>query len=47
MLLSAVVGWFVGRPLVRFASQPEQFRQCGAGFQGYGRATIHLVYHSE
>ena len=27
LLLSAVVGWFVGRPLVRFASQPEQFRQ--------------------
>lgn len=36
LLLSAVVGWFVGRPLVRFASQPEQFRQWvdGHGLMG-------------
>lgn len=27
LLLSAAVGWFIGRPLVRFASRPEQFRQ--------------------
>ena len=26
LLLSAAVGWFIGRPLVRFASRPEQFR---------------------
>ena len=36
LLLSAVVGWFVGRPQVRFASQPEQFRQWvdGHGLMG-------------
>lgn len=36
LLLSAVVEWFVGRPLVRFASQPEQFRQWvdGHGLMG-------------
>ena len=36
LLLSAVGGWFVGRPLVRFASQPEQFRQWvdGHGLMG-------------
>lgn len=36
LLLSAAVGWFVGRPLVRFASQPEQFRQWvdGHGLMG-------------
>ena len=36
LLLTAVVGWFVGRPLVRFASQPEQFRQWvdGHGLMG-------------
>lgn len=27
LLLSAAVGWFIGRPLVRFASRPEEFRQ--------------------
>lgn len=27
LLLSAAVGWFVGRPMLRFASQPEVFRQ--------------------
>ena len=26
VLLSAAVAWFVGRPIVRFARQPEQFR---------------------
>ena len=26
LLLSAAVGWFIGRPLVRFASRPEEFR---------------------
>jgi len=26
LLLFAAVGWYVGRPMVRFASQPEQFR---------------------
>ena len=36
LLLSAAAGWFVGRPLVRFASQPEQFRQWvdGHGLMG-------------
>lgn len=27
LLLTAAVGWFVGRPMLRFASQPEVFRQ--------------------
>ena len=27
LLLSAVVFWFVGQPLVKFASEPERFRQ--------------------
>ena len=27
LLLSAAVGWFIGRPLVRFASRTEEFRQ--------------------
>lgn len=26
LLVCAAVGWFVGRPLVRFAQEPEQFR---------------------
>lgn len=26
LLLSAAVGWFVGRPLVQFVSEPERFR---------------------
>ena len=45
LLLSAVVGWFVGRPLVRFASQPEQFRQWvdGHGLMGYA-AYVGMVF---
>lgn len=26
LLVCAAIGWFVGRPLVRFAAEPEQFR---------------------
>lgn len=46
LLLSAVVGWFVGRPLVRFASQPEQFRQWvdGHGLMGCA-AYVGMVFY--
>ena len=27
ILLSAAVCWFVGKPMIRFAKQPELFRQ--------------------
>ena len=30
ILLSAAVCWFVGRPMIRFAKQPELFRQVRA-----------------
>lgn len=33
LLFCAAVGWFVGRPMVRFAQDPEQFR---AWVEGYG-----------
>lgn len=33
MLLSLALAWFVGRPLIRFARQPEQFR---AWVEGHG-----------
>ncbi len=30
------VGWFIGRPLVRFAQEPEQFRTWVEGFGAWG-----------
>ena len=33
ILLSLALAWFVGRPLIRFARQPEQFR---AWVEGHG-----------
>ena len=31
ILLGAALAWFVGRPMVRFAKEPEVFRQWVAG----------------
>ena len=36
VLLSAALAWFVGRPLVRFARQPEQFRAWVDGHGAWG-----------
>ena len=33
LLFCAAAGWFIGRPMVRFAAEPEQFR---AWVEGYG-----------
>ena len=36
VLLSAALAWFVGRPMVRFARQPEQFRAWVDGHGAWG-----------
>ena len=36
VLLSAALAWFVGRPMVRFAKQPEQFRAWVDGHGAWG-----------
>ena len=36
VLVCAAVGWFVGRPLVRFAAEPEQFRAWVDGHRPWG-----------
>lgn len=36
LLFCGAVGWFVGRPMVRFAREPEQFRAWVAGFGIWG-----------
>lgn len=36
ILLSAALAWFVGRPMVRFARQPEQFRAWVDGHGAWG-----------
>ena len=38
ILLSAAVCWFVGRPMIRFARQPELFRQWVDGLGLWGKA---------
>ena len=38
ILLSLAVFWFVGRPMVRFAKEPELFRQWIAGLGLWGKA---------
>ena len=38
ILLSLAVFWFVGRPMVRFAKEPEPFRQWIAGLGLWGKA---------
>ena len=37
VLLSAALAWFVGRPMVRFARQPEQFRAWVDGPGAWGQ----------
>ena len=36
LLFCGAVGWFVGRPMVRFAQDPEQFRAWVEGFGPWG-----------
>lgn len=36
VLLSAALAWFVGRPMVHFARQPEQFRAWVDGHGAWG-----------
>ena len=36
LLFCGAVGWFIGRPMVRFASDPEQFRAWVEGFGAWG-----------
>ena len=36
LLFCGAVGWFIGRPMVRFASDPEQFRAWVAGYGVWG-----------
>ena len=36
VLFCAALGWFVGRPMVRFAREPEQFRAWVEGYGGWG-----------
>lgn len=38
VLLSAALAWFAGRPMVRFAREPEAFRQWVAGHGVWGMA---------
>ena len=38
ILLGAALAWFVGRPMVRFAKEPEVFRQWVAGHGFWGMA---------
>ena len=38
VLLSAAAAWFIGRPMVRFAREPEAFRQWVAGHGIWGMA---------
>ena len=38
ILLSLAVFWFVGRPMVRFAKEPELFRQWIASLGLWGKA---------
>ena len=38
VLLSAAAAWFIGRPMVRFAREPEAFRQWVAGHGVWGMA---------
>ena len=38
LLLGAALAWFVGRPLIRFAREPEVFRQWVAGHGFWGMA---------
>ena len=38
ILLSLALAWFVGRPLIRFARQPEQFRSWVDGHGAWGCA---------
>lgn len=37
LLLSALLGWFVGRPMLRFAKQPELFRAWVDGHGAWGK----------
>ena len=36
LLFCAAVGWFIGRPMVRFAQEPEQFRRWVEGYGFWG-----------
>ena len=38
ILLFAALAWFVGRPMIRFARQPEQFRSWVDGHGAWGCA---------
>ena len=43
VLLSAALAWFVGRPMVRFARQPEQFRAWVGGHGAWAGTALCLL----